>query len=120
MGKGKQAAPQTADLFRVCGDKFLVHLEKRERVTEGGIHLPERTEEKDLHGTVTAIVLAAGPGRLLESGEWALTVPAKPGDRLVLDSVHSTWWIRDHEGEKRYFVEARDVLAVWPGPDVAG
>ncbi len=98
----------------VAGDRFLVRREAKKKVTKGGIHLPESMAEDAVHGTVTAVVLAVGPGKLCDDGSHMPSVIAGTGDRLLLDSVHSSWWIDDPEspGDRLHFVEARDVLGV--------
>jgi len=100
--------------FVPTGDRFLVRREKVKRETAGGIHLPDNMREGDVRGTCTVVVLAAGPGTLLPSGEFRRAIECRPGDRLLLDSVHDACWIDDPErpGDKLHFVKAIDVLAV--------
>lgn len=100
--------------FLPTGDRFLVRREKMKRETPGGIVLPDNVKEGEVRGTCTVLVVAAGPGTMLESGEFRRSIECEPGDRLLLDSVHDACWIDDPEkpGEKLHFVKSIDVLAV--------
>lgn len=110
----KNASKQTTTLA-VTGDRFLVRYEKRDsKKSPGGIFMPDNVKEERTHGTITAIVIGAGPGRLCDDGIFRRSVDAEAGARLMLDSVHTAWWIEDQEnpGERLHFINATDALAV--------
>ncbi len=57
-----QAAAKT---IRPLGDRIVVRPQEREEVTKSGIVLPDTAKEKPQQG----VVLAVGPGRVLDNGE---------------------------------------------------
>ena len=59
-------------------DRIVVEQMEAEEVTKGGIVLPDTAKEKPQQGRV----VAAGPGRMLDTGERAKPA-VKPGDVVV-------------------------------------
>lgn len=64
--------------IRPLGDKVVVKASTSEERTTGGIVLPDSAREKPQQGTV----VAAGPGRMLESGERA-AMSVQVGDVVI-------------------------------------
>lgn len=95
--------------LRLVGSRYLVQLPEPEAVSEGGILLPEQVRETVYDG----VVLAGGPGRLLDNGRvWPMQ--AQVGDRVV---VQRSAFV-EYDPERRLgFVEDADLVAVIPGPD---
>ncbi|GIK16089.1 MAG: co-chaperone GroES [Phycisphaerae bacterium] len=60
--KGKS---KTSVKFRPLDDRLLIEPHEAEETTAGGIVLPDTAREKPQRGTV----VAAGPGKLLDSGD---------------------------------------------------
>lgn len=63
---------------RPLGDRVLVQREKSEKMSAGGIHIPDSAQEKTTRG----VVIATGPGKYLDSGRF-VEVSVKTGDRVV-------------------------------------
>lgn len=86
-------------------NKLVIERDAADKVTPGGIHLPDTAKEKPRRGKV----VAAGPGKLLENGRCgAMTV--KVGDCAVFGAYSGS---EVEEGGKRYVVLSEDdVLAV--------
>jgi chaperonin GroES len=63
---------------RPIEDRILVKPEEAEEKTAGGILLPDTAKERPLRGKV----IAAGPGKLLESGKRA-PITLRAGDRVM-------------------------------------
>lgn len=87
-------------------DNILVQYEKPEDVTKGGILLPQSAKDP----SVTAKVLAVGPGHTLDSGTH-LPIPVKVGDTVVLAKVPGRDIKVEGVGECK-MVKARDIMAV--------
>ena len=66
-------------------DRILIQQLDREEKTESGIYLPESATEKPMQGKV----VAAGPGKLLDSGERAKPA-VKKGDVVVCGKYSGT------------------------------
>jgi len=64
--------------IRPLGDKVVVKASTADEKTAGGIVLPDAAREKPQQGSV----VAAGPGRLLETGERA-PMAVKAGDTVI-------------------------------------
>ena len=75
MGKTKTAT------ITPLGDRLLVKRTQADEKTKGGIILPDSAKEKPREGTV----IAAGPGKMLDSGERA-ALSVKPKDRVLFSS----------------------------------
>ena len=91
--------------IKPLSDRVLVEPVEKEEITPGGIVLPETAKEKPQEG----IVLAAGPGRLLENGERA-PMEVKVKDRVLYAKYSGTEFKKD---DKKYLIlNERDILAV--------
>lgn len=86
-------------------DRILVRRVEAQTRSAGGILIPEKAAEKPSEG----IVLAIGPGRLLENNQ-RLAPSVKVGDR-VLFTKYGAQEI-SHQGEMLLIVRESDLLAV--------
>jgi co-chaperonin GroES (HSP10) len=103
------------------GSRYLVYLmrEDEEQVSAGGIVMvqPHRTDPSE------AIVLAVGPGRLLDNGR-RYPMQARVGDRVLLER-YPDGGMRGFEAlpfqaagnEREGFVSDEDLCAIIPAPD---
>jgi chaperonin GroES len=94
--------------IRPLNDKLLVKRTEAEKVTKGGIVLPDSAKEKPKEGTV----LALGDGKLLDDGQRAL-FQVKVGDRVLFTSYAGTDIKID--GEDYMILGEDDILAVIQG-----
>jgi len=85
-------------------DRIVVEQMEAEEVTKGGIVLPDTAKEKPQQGRV----VAAGPGRMLDTGERAKPA-VKPGDVVVYAKYGGTEV--DVEGKEYMILRESDVLA---------
>ena len=93
-------------------DRLVVEAAAKEEKTASGIILPDSAQEKPQRGTV----LAAGPGKRLDSGQLA-TMDVKVGDTVLYGKYSGT---EVSVGGKDYVIlRADDVLAVVEGAQVA-
>jgi chaperonin GroES len=91
--------------IRPLSDRVVIEPIEKEEVTPSGIVLPETAKEKPQEG----VVLAAGPGRLLDSGERA-PMEVKVKDRVLYAKYSGTEFKKD---DKKYLIlNERDILAV--------
>jgi len=86
-------------------DRVLVKQSKAEETTAGGIVLPDTAKEKPQRGKV----VAAGPGKLLESGERG-SMSVKKGDQIFYGKYAGTEIKID--GEEFVILKESDVLAI--------
>ena len=92
--------------LKPLGDRLVVEPVEQEDTTASGILLPETAKEKPQEG----IVLAAGPGRIDESGN-RVAMEVSEGDR-VLYAKYAGTEIK-LEGDKKVLVlKESDVLAL--------
>ena len=91
--------------LRPLGDRIVIKAVERETVTASGIVLPDSSKEKPQEGSVIAV----GPGKLLESGEY-VTPEVKEGDRVIYSKYSGTEFKLD--GNDYLVLSERDVLAV--------
>ncbi len=92
--------------IRPLGDRVLVKPIKEEEITKSGIFLPETIEkEKKAEG----IVMAVGPGKLLENGERA-KMEVKVGDKVLFEK----WGGEEVKiGKEEYkILESEKILAI--------
>ena len=75
---GRVQEEATSMKIRPLGDKVVVKRETQDERTAGGIVLPDTAKEKPQAG----IVVAVGPGRVLDNGERA-PMNVKEGDTVV-------------------------------------
>jgi chaperonin GroES len=91
--------------IKPLSDRVLVEPLDKEEVTPSGIVLPETAKEKPQEG----VVLAVGPGRLLDNGERAV-MEVKAKDRVLYAKYAGTELKRD---DKKYLIlSEKDILAV--------
>jgi len=91
--------------FRPLEDRVLVMQSESEEMTAGGIVLPDTAREKPQRGQV----VAAGPGKLLDSGERG-ALDVKVGDEVYYGKYAGTEVEMD--GEKYVILRENDILAV--------
>ena len=92
--------------FKPLGDRLIVEPIEQEDTTPGGILVPETAKEKPQEGKV----LAAGPGKLDDSGK-RIKMEVKVGDR-VLYAKYSGTEIKAEENKKLLILKESDVLAL--------
>jgi len=91
--------------LRPLGDRIVVKRMEAEQKTKGGIVLPDTAKEKPKQGQV----LAAGPGKTLDSGELQ-PMQVKAGDKVIFGSYAGT---EVRVGDTEYLILSEsDVLAV--------
>lgn len=91
--------------IKPLADRVLVEPIEKEETTASGIVLPETAKEKPQEG----IVLAVGPGRLLDNGERA-PMEVKAKDRVIFAKYAGMELKRD---DKKYLIlSEKDILAV--------
>jgi chaperonin GroES len=88
------------------GDKILVEILEAEEKTKGGIILPDTAKEEKTEGRV----IAAGPGKVLESGK-VQPLEVKKGDRVLFGKYSGDEIIID--GKKHKIVKESEVLAIF-------
>ena len=95
--------------LKPLGDRLVVEPIEQEDTTSGGILLPETAKEKPQKGKV----IAAGPGKLDDSGK-RVKMEVKVGDR-VLYAKYSGTEIKVEENKKLLILKESDVLALVEG-----
>ena len=91
--------------IKPLGDRVLVEPMEKEETTASGIVLPETAKEKPQEG----LVLAVGPGRLLDNGERA-AMEVKAKDRVLFAKYAGTELKRN---DKKYLIlSEKDILAI--------
>ncbi len=91
--------------IRPLHDRVIVRREEEDRMSAGGIVIPDSAAEKPIQGKVTAI----GKGRCLESGE-VRPVDVKVGDRVLFGKYSGTEVKLD--GEELLVMREEDIIAV--------
>lgn len=86
-------------------DRIVVRQKDAEEITAGGIVLPDTAKEKPQRG----IVVAVGPGKLLDSGERA-EMDVEKGDEVFYGKYSGTEV--EINGEEFVILRESDVLAV--------
>jgi chaperonin GroES len=92
-------------MLRPLGDRIVVKPGKEEEVTRGGIVLPDTAKKKPREGEV----IAAGPGKLLESGQRA-PLEVSVGDVVIYSEYGGTEVTVD--GQDYVILDEGSVLAV--------
>lgn len=92
-------------MLRPLGDRIVVKPGKEEEVTKGGIVLPDTAKKKPREGEV----VAAGPGKLLESGQRA-PLEVSVGDVVIYSEYGGTEITVD--GDDYVILDEGSVLAV--------
>ncbi len=91
--------------IKPLADRVLVEPLEKEETTASGIVLPETAKEKPQEG----LVLAVGPGRLLDDGKRA-AMEVKAKDKVLYAKYAGTELKRD---DKKYLIiSEKDILAV--------
>lgn len=91
--------------LKPLGDRVVIKPQPREEVTKSGIVLPDTAKEKPQEG----IVVAVGPGRLLEDGKRA-PMEVNEGDRVIYAKYAGTEI--KLEDEDYLILGEKDILAV--------
>ena len=92
--------------LKPLGDRLVVEPIEQEDTTSGGILIPETAKEKPQEGRV----LAAGPGKLDDSGK-RVKMEVKVGDR-VLYARYAGTEIKIEENKKVLVLKESDILAL--------
>ena len=92
--------------LKPLGDRLVVEPIEQEDTTSGGILLPETAKEKPQEGRV----IAAGPGKLDDSGK-RIKMEVKVGDRVLYVKYAGTE-IKVEENKKVLIMKESDVLAL--------
>jgi chaperonin GroES len=98
-------ATATSKKLRPLGDRVVIQPIAREEMTKSGIVLPDTAKEKPQEG----IVLAAGPGRILDDGKRE-AMDVKVDDRVLYSKYAGTEFKVD--GEELLIVKQGDILAI--------
>ena len=91
--------------LKPLADRLVVEPTEQEEVTAGGIILPETAKEKPQQGTV----LAAGPGRVDDEGDY-IKMEVKVGDKVLYAKYSGTEIKLD--GKKVLILRESDILAI--------
>ena len=92
--------------LKPLGDRLVVEPIEQEETTSGGILLPETAKEKPQEGRV----LAAGPGRVDDSGK-RVKMEVKEGDR-VLYAKYAGTEVKVEDDKKVLILKESDILAL--------
>ena len=85
--------------FQPLQDRIVIEQAEGDEMTEGGIIIPAQAQERPLEGTV----VAAGPGRVLDTGE-RIIPSVKPGDTVLFSKFTGT----EVEVEKKTYLVVRE------------
>src|SRR5688572_18011520 len=80
-----ETATKAKTNIRPLGDRVLVKSMERSEQTKSGLFLPDTVQEKPQE----AIVLAVGPGKLLDNGT-RTPIDLKPGDKVLYSKYSGT------------------------------
>jgi len=86
------------------GDRVVIRPIPKEKVSKGGIVLPDTAKEKPQEGEIIAV----GPGRLTEDGE-RIAMEVKKGDRVIYSKYAGTEFKLDDE--ELVIMRESDILA---------
>jgi chaperonin GroES len=98
-------ATATSSKLRPLGDRVVVKPTPREEMTKSGIVLPDTAKEKPQEG----VILAAGPGRILEDGKRE-QMDVNENDRVLYAKYAGTEFKLD--GEELLIISQKDILAI--------
>jgi chaperonin GroES len=101
----------TMGKLKPLGDRLVVEPIEQEETTSGGILLPETAKEKPQEGKV----LAAGPGKLDDSGK-RVEMEVKVGDR-VLYAKYAGTEVKLEDDKKVLILKESDILALVENED---
>ncbi|MGI8915448.1 MAG: co-chaperone GroES [Chloroflexota bacterium] len=91
--------------MKPLGDRVVLEASEKEETTRSGIVLPDTAKEKPQEGRI----IAAGPGRRLDSGE-LVALEVKVGDKVLYAKYAGTEVKLD--GKEYLIVREADILAV--------
>ena len=98
-------AKKTKIKFRPLDDRILLEVSEAEEMTSGGIVLPDSAREKPQRGTV----VAAGPGKLLDSGSRG-EMSASVGDEVLYGKYSGTEITIDNQ--EYVVIRENDILGI--------
>ena len=101
----KSTRPVSARQLRPLGDRVVIRATAREEMTKSGIVIPDTVKEKPQEG----IVLAVGPGRILDDGKRE-QIDVKKGDKVLYAKYAGTEFKVDDED--LLIVSQKDILAI--------
>ncbi len=81
MAKKKEASDPSNLKLQPLGDRLVVERDESEKMTAGGIVLPDTAKDKPTRGKVVSV----GEGRLLDSGK-RVALQVKAGDHVLFSS----------------------------------
>jgi chaperonin GroES len=90
-------------MIRPLGDRVVLKMKEVENKTASGIFVPNTEPSNE------AMVVAVGPGRVLENGE-AYPLEVQVGDRVIFSKFAGTQI--QIEGETHLIVHEGDIIAV--------
>lgn len=91
--------------IKPLSDRILVKREEPDETVRGGIIIPDTAKEKPQEGRI----VAAGPGRLDDSGK-RVKLEVKKGDHILMGKYAGTEVKLD--GEEHIIMREEDVLAI--------
>ncbi len=97
--------PTSATRLRPLADRVVIQPTPREEMTKSGIVIPDTVKEKPQEG----MVLAVGPGRVLDDGTRE-RIDVKKGDKVLYAKYSGTEFKLD--GEDVLIISHRDLLAI--------
>lgn len=83
-------------------DFVIIQMEEAPEESRGGIFLPKDVREDRLPG----VVLAVGPGRMSEHGEWLKVIDLEVGDRVIFNKFSG---LELDEDERLYMLRSADI-----------
>lgn len=89
--------------IRPIGDKVVIRRKEEEKMTVGGLYIPENAQQKSFEGEVLAI----GTGKVLDNGE-VLPMSVKVGSRVMFPA-HSYHEVKI-DGENYIIMHETDLL----------
>jgi len=98
---------------KITGNHVLVKEYFTEKVSAGGIVIPDAHAEKEQHASIAAQVVALGPFAFEEEREGGHDHP-QPGDRVVIER-YSGRFVTGNDGARYRIVKDGDVLCVCNG-----
>jgi chaperonin GroES len=96
--------------LKPLADRVIVEPIEKEEMTSSGIYVPETAKEKPQEG----LVIAVGPGRLLDNGERA-AMEVEKGDRVIFAKYAGTELKLDDT--KYLILGEKDILAILAGEE---
>ncbi len=98
-------ASASSTKLRPLGDRLVVKPTPREEMTSSGIVLPDTAKEKPQEG----VVLAAGPGRVLDTGSRE-AMDVAVGNKVLYAKYAGSEFKAD--GEDLLIISQKDILAI--------